>query len=74
MRRSTTSHLQLGQFNILMDKRHVYEWDVRIHLLVRGPGIAPGTALQPIELHNFRELSSMPSSAVPRLASKVPPG
>ena len=35
--------------------------------------IAPGTALQPIELHNFRELSNMPSSAVPQLASKVPP-
>lgn len=29
--------------------------------------IAPGTALQPIELHNFRELSSMPSSAVSQL-------
>ena len=26
-----------------MDKRHVYEWDTKIHLLARGPGIAPGT-------------------------------
>ena len=39
-----------------------------------GIVIAPGTALQPIELHNFRELSNMPSSAVPQLASKVPLG
>ena len=29
---------QLGEFNILMDKRHVYDWDTRIHLLARGPG------------------------------------
>ena len=26
-----------------MDKRHVYEWDTRIHLLARGPGITPNT-------------------------------
>lgn len=40
----TSDHgFQLGQFNILMDKRHVYDWNTRIHLLVRGPGIKPGT-------------------------------
>jgi len=32
----------LGQNNILMDKRHVYEWNTRIHLLARGPGIPAG--------------------------------
>lgn len=39
----TSDHgFQLGQFNILMDKRHVYDWDTRIPLIVRGPGISPG--------------------------------
>merc|ERR1711918_178519 len=37
---------QLGQFNIPMDKRHVYTWDTKIHLLVRGPGIAPGSTFE----------------------------
>ena len=26
-----------------MDKRHVYEWDTKIHLLARGPGILAGS-------------------------------
>jgi len=40
----TSDHgFQLGQFNMLMDKRHVYDWDTRIHLLARGPGIAAGS-------------------------------
>ena len=26
-----------------MDKRHVYEWDTKIHLLARGPGIKAGS-------------------------------
>eukprot|EP00939_MAST-03C_sp_MAST-3C-sp1_P003316 g3316.t1 len=39
----TSDHgFQLGEFNILMDKRHVYDWNTRIHLLVRGPKIARG--------------------------------
>ena len=39
----TSDHgFQLGQFNIIMDKRHVYDWDTRIHLLARGPGIGKG--------------------------------
>ena len=42
---SSDHGFQLGQFNILMDKRHVYDWTTRIHLLVRGPGIAPGTRI-----------------------------
>ena len=28
---------------MIMDKRHVYDWDTRIHLLARGPGIAAGS-------------------------------
>ena len=39
------SRFQLGQFNILMDKRRVYEWDTRVHLLARGPGIRAGSVV-----------------------------
>ena len=39
---SSDHGFQLGQFNIPMDKRHVYEWDTKIHLLAAGPGIAAG--------------------------------
>ena len=31
---------QLGEFNIPMDKRHVFDWDTRVHLLVRGTVLA----------------------------------
>eukprot|EP00930_Biecheleria_cincta_P015223 TRINITY_DN12775_c0_g1_i2.p1 TRINITY_DN12775_c0_g1~~TRINITY_DN12775_c0_g1_i2.p1 ORF type:complete len:587 (-),score=86.87 TRINITY_DN12775_c0_g1_i2:20-1537(-) len=40
---SSDHGFQLGQFNIPMDKRHVYEWDTKIHLLARGPGISAGS-------------------------------
>jgi N-acetylglucosamine-6-sulfatase len=40
----TSDHgFQLGEFNMLMDKRHVYDFDTRVHLLVRGPHILPGS-------------------------------
>ena len=35
----------LGELNLNWDKRNVYDFDTRIHLLVRGPGIAPGRAI-----------------------------
>merc|ERR1719419_2240599 len=41
---SSDHGFQLGLFNELWDKRHVYEWDTKIHLLARGPGITPGSA------------------------------
>eukprot|EP01060_Flectonema_neradi_P023355 TRINITY_DN315_c0_g2_i5.p1 TRINITY_DN315_c0_g2~~TRINITY_DN315_c0_g2_i5.p1 ORF type:complete len:524 (+),score=126.69 TRINITY_DN315_c0_g2_i5:42-1574(+) len=34
---------QLGELNLSMDKRNVYEFDIKIHLAVRGPGIPAGT-------------------------------
>ena len=34
---------QLGELNLPQDKRNVYEFDVKIHLLVRGPGIRAGS-------------------------------
>ena len=36
---------QLGEMNLAMDKRNVYDFDVRIHLVVSGPGIKPGTVV-----------------------------
>merc|ERR1712139_455730 len=41
---SSDHGFQLGQFNIPMDKRQVYEWDTKIHLLARGPGIKHGSS------------------------------
>lgn len=41
---SSDHGFQLGQFNIPMDKRQVYEWDTKIHLLARGPGIKQGSS------------------------------
>lgn len=35
-----------GQFSLPIDKRQLYEFDIRIPLLVRGPGIKPKQALQ----------------------------
>ena len=40
---SSDHGFQLGEFNLPFDKRHVYEFDIRIHLLVRGPGIEQGS-------------------------------
>ena len=34
----------LGELNLNWDKRNVYDWDTRIHLLVRGPGVRPGSS------------------------------
>lgn len=34
---------QLGEFNILLDKRQVYDTNTRIAFLARGPGISPGS-------------------------------
>ena len=30
---------------MIMDKRRVYEWDTRVHLLAAGPGITAGTEM-----------------------------
>jgi N-acetylglucosamine-6-sulfatase len=43
---SSDHGFQLGQFNIPMDKRQVYDWDTRIHLLMRGPGISKGSTFE----------------------------
>jgi N-acetylglucosamine-6-sulfatase len=41
----TSDHgFQLGQFNLILEKQQVYEWNTKIHLLARGPGIEPGSS------------------------------
>jgi N-acetylglucosamine-6-sulfatase len=40
---SSDHGFQLGELNLPQDKRNVYEFDVKIHMLARGPGIAPGS-------------------------------
>nr|XP_020443069.1 N-acetylglucosamine-6-sulfatase-like [Monopterus albus] len=35
-----------GQFSLPIDKRQLYEFDIRIPLMVRGPGIKPNQTLQ----------------------------
>ena len=59
---------QLGQFNIPMDKRHVYDWDTRIPFIIRGPGIPAGTRLeQPATLVDlaptFLSIAGLPKPA-----------
>jgi hypothetical protein len=34
----------LGELNLNWDKRNVYDFDTRIHLLIKGPGITPGSS------------------------------
>lgn len=35
-----------GQFSLPIDKRQLYEFDIHVPLLVRGPGIKPSQTLQ----------------------------
>lgn len=35
-----------GQFSLPYDKRHMYEFDIRVPLLLRGPGIKPGSSVK----------------------------
>ena len=74
---SSDHGFQLGQFNIPMDKRHVYEWDTKIHLLVRGPGIKPGSTMafpgtQVDIAPTFLGLAGLPATAVMDGRSIVP--
>ncbi|XP_076647344.1 N-acetylglucosamine-6-sulfatase [Halictus rubicundus] len=38
----------IGQFSMPMDKRQPYETDIRVPLLIRGPGIAPSNISAPV--------------------------
>ncbi|KAK7486445.1 hypothetical protein BaRGS_00022369 [Batillaria attramentaria] len=43
---SSDNGYHLGQFGLPYDKRQLYEFDVRVPLMVRGPGIKPGQVTQ----------------------------
>ena len=48
----TSDHgFSLGEFGMLMDKRHVYDFDTRVPFLVRGPGILPRSVLEQPATH-----------------------
>ena len=48
----TSDHgFTLGEFGMLMDKRHAYDVDTRVPLLVRGPGIQPRSTLLQMATH-----------------------
>nr|XP_002731690.2 PREDICTED: N-acetylglucosamine-6-sulfatase-like [Saccoglossus kowalevskii] len=42
---SSDNGYHLGQFSMPRDKRHLYEFDIRVPLLIRGPGIPAGKVI-----------------------------
>lgn len=42
---SSDHGFQLGEMNLAMDKRNVYDFDIRIHLVASGPGIKKGVMI-----------------------------
>ena len=48
---SSDHGFQLGQHRLAIDKRHLYEHDIRIPLIVRGPGVAWNRTLDSIVLN-----------------------
>ncbi|XP_050410720.1 N-acetylglucosamine-6-sulfatase [Patella vulgata] len=42
---SSDNGYHLGQFSMPEDKRQLYEFDIRVPLMIRGPGITPGQVL-----------------------------
>ncbi|KAL5006866.1 hypothetical protein ScPMuIL_015672 [Solemya velum] len=62
---SSDNGYHLGQFSLPYDKRQLYQFDVRVPLMIRGPGIKPGQTIddlvQSIDLApTFVELSGHP--------------
>ncbi|PVD33227.1 hypothetical protein C0Q70_04478 [Pomacea canaliculata] len=43
---SSDNGYHLGQFGLPYDKRHLYEFDIRVPLMIRGPGIKAGQVTQ----------------------------
>jgi len=42
----TSDHgYQMGELQLACDKRNIYEFDVRIHMVMRGPGIRPNSVV-----------------------------
>lgn len=42
-----------GQFSLPIDKRQLYEFDIKVPLMVRGPGIAPNQTVEVSARRNF---------------------
>ncbi|KAL1477519.1 hypothetical protein MTO96_035667 [Rhipicephalus appendiculatus] len=62
---SSDNGYHLGQFSMPKDKRHMYETDIHVPLLVRGPGIAAGRVEQGVALNvdlapTFLDLAGLP--------------
>ncbi|XP_030827905.1 N-acetylglucosamine-6-sulfatase isoform X3 [Strongylocentrotus purpuratus] len=48
---SSDNGFHLGQFSLPNDKRQLYEFDIRVPLIIRGPGISPGTTSKQIAVN-----------------------
>lgn len=55
---ASLSRLCSGQFSLPIDKRQLYEFDIRVPLLVRGPGIAPNQTVE-VTIHRASKLRCM---------------
>ena len=62
----TSDHgFQLGQLNLITDKRRAYDFDTRIPLVVRGPGIRAGSMIDALVTNvdfapTFAQLAGLP--------------
>lgn len=62
---SSDNGYHLGQFSMPKDKRHIYETDIHVPLLVRGPGVTAGRVEQGVALNvdlapTFLDLAGLP--------------
>eukprot|EP01062_Namystynia_karyoxenos_P056849 TRINITY_DN47774_c0_g1_i1.p1 TRINITY_DN47774_c0_g1~~TRINITY_DN47774_c0_g1_i1.p1 ORF type:complete len:549 (+),score=210.56 TRINITY_DN47774_c0_g1_i1:81-1727(+) len=83
---SSDHGFQLGEFNLPIDKRHVYDYDTRIHLLVRGPGVKAASTFSQLATNvdlapTFLGLAGLPQPAdmdgkslLPLLVDPAAPG
>lgn len=68
---ASLSRLCSGQFSLPIDKRQLYEFDIRVPLLVRGPGIAPNQRVE-VTAHEASKLRCIRFSFDP-VSSPVSP-
>ncbi|KAK0181682.1 hypothetical protein PV327_003947 [Microctonus hyperodae] len=67
----------IGQFSLPVDKRQPYETDIRVPLLIRGPGIVPSEIIAPVSsVDLFATIlqmggAEMPSDGVTMLSKNI---